>query len=99
MANHSATAEQISNYCEYGTSNEIGTAYLKKRLIKYLAQHNWLEGQKAFTASGESASKLRISLFDDHAVQTCAYSPDGLHFVALSLLRVRLLANLLECIG
>jgi hypothetical protein len=99
MANHNTTPEEISSYCEYGTSNEIGTAYLNERLIKYLTQHNWLEGHNTFTASGESASKMRIGLFDDHAVQACSYSGDDTHFVELSLLRVRLLANLLECIG
>jgi hypothetical protein len=97
MANYNTTPEEISNYCEYGTSNEIGSAYLNERLVNYLAKHNWLEGQNAYTASGESASKLRIGLFDDHAVQNCAYSGDGTHFANLCLLRIRLLANILEC--
>lgn len=79
--------EDIMNYCENGTFNDIGSAQLNQRLQEFVEvnRHN---------------TSLFLHVFDDNAIKSCEYTStsDGRHFHPLNLIRIRILAHLLFCI-
>jgi hypothetical protein len=79
------TKEEAARYCEFGTFDEAGSDYLNERLRTYV---KGLEKQKP---------SFYVGIFNDHDVESCDYTSEGRHYKSLNLLRIRLLANLLEC--
>jgi hypothetical protein len=79
------TKEEAARYCEFGTMDEAGSDYLNERLRTYVKE---LEKQKP---------SFYVGIFNDHDVESCDYTSEGRHYKSLNLLRIRLLANLLEC--
>lgn len=82
----------VSNFCRYGTFNEVGSSHLNARLESFVRRRqSQLVGQKTL---------LKLDVFNDHDVQSCNYTRegDGRHYHPLNLLRLRLLANQLSCI-
>ena len=83
------STENITRYCQEGTFDEVGVQNLNDRLFHFV--QNMLD-RKATT------SNLTISIFNDHDVFTCSYTreADGRHYHPLNLLRIRLLANMVQ---
>jgi hypothetical protein len=79
------TKREVARYCEFGTFDDDGSEYLNERLRTYV---NGLDNQKP---------SFYVGIFNDHDVESCDYTDDGRHYFRLNLLRIRLLANLLEC--
>lgn len=79
--------DDITRYCTFGVLNEHGSKDLNNRLWN-------------FVQTRQRTSNLIMDIFGDHDVQTCAYTEpnDGRHFHPLNLLRIRLLANMIQCL-
>ncbi|KAL7525969.1 hypothetical protein ACHAXR_001246 [Thalassiosira sp. AJA248-18] len=78
---------QIYNYCKYGQQTEIGTEYLNHQIREFVTEKN---------ENRPSNSKLTLAVFDDHDVQGCNSTEDGIHHKGNLPLRIRLLANTIE---
>jgi len=77
---------QIANYCANGTLSNHGSDHLNQRL-------------RHFVDDLEEQPGMYVGVFNDHDVQHCNYTKegDGRHYHTLNLLRIRLLANYLQC--
>jgi hypothetical protein len=80
--------EDIENYCFNGTFNEAGVSYLNERVRKFVEKNQNI------------SSKLFMGIYNDHDVETCPFTGDGdgHHYHPLNMLRIRLLANHLQCL-
>ena len=81
------TDHQIADYCANGTLSFHGSTLLNRRLERFL------------NGLGESPPGMYVGLFNDHDIQNCGHTAkgDGLHYHSLNLVRIRLLANYLQC--
>ena len=94
--NENISEEDMALYCRKGAFNEAGSSYLNERLYKYVESAN---AKKESTSSNQNRSTMIIDVYNDHDVESCAYTNDmdGRHYHPLNLLRIRLLANTLQC--
>jgi hypothetical protein len=82
------TQDNVAQYCEFGTFNEVGASFLNKRLFDFVNGLPEIAG-------------LRFQVFNDHDVEHCRHTKprDGRHYHESILLRIRLLGNILECMA
>lgn len=82
--------EDIARYCSKGALDEYGVKDLNHRLLEFVQAK-----QRVITGS-----ELKMEIFNDHDVQSCQYSEpnDGRHYHPLNLMRIRLLANMIQCL-
>jgi len=78
----------IRDYCKNGIFNDVGSQHLNRRLFK-------------FVDARKNSTSIKLAVFNDHDVQSCVYTPkgDGRHYHMLNLVRIRILANLLNCMN
>ena len=78
----------IARYCQEGTFDEVGVQHLNDRLFEFIRD----------MPPASATSNLTISIFNDHDVMTCNYTKetDGRHYHPLNLMRIRLLANMVQ---
>ena len=81
----------ITKYCQEGTFDEVGVQNLNDRLFRSV--QNMINTNAA-------TLNLTISIFNDHDVMSCGYTrvTDGRHYHPLNLLRIRLLANMVQAL-
>lgn len=83
------TVDKIKEYCRHGAFINHGVTYLNDRLFQHVKelQHH-------------SSPNLTIAIYNDHDVESCNYTsiPDGRHYHPLNLVRIRLLANMIQCL-
>jgi len=77
-----------ARYCYEATFDLTGSQNLNRRVKKFLA-----ENRPLLQNSG-----LTVALYNDHALQSCEYTDpgDGRHFHTINLVRLRLLANMIN---
>lgn len=77
---------QIADYCSNGTINNHGSERLNNRLERFV--------------SSLTSSAIPVAVYRDRDVQQCQFcgERDGLHYHDVALVRIRLLAHLLECL-
>ena len=87
-------AENITRYCERAVFNDYGVKDLNHRLLEFV-QKQQQQQQKQ-----RPSNNMTIAIFNDHDLQSCAYSApnDGRHYHPLNLMRIRLLANMIQCL-
>ena len=80
----------IKRYCQEGTFDEKGVQFLNDRLFHFVGK----------MAPANATSNLTISIFNDHDVMSCTYTKDtdGRHYHPLNLMRIRLLANMVQAL-
>ena len=78
----------IVRYCREGTFDEVGVQHLNDRLFQFVRD----------MPPANATSNLTISIFNDHDVMSCNYTKatDGRHYHPLNLMRIRLLANMVQ---
>jgi len=81
--------EDIRAYCRNGVINERGAQMLNMRLYRFIED-----------AQRRHDSEINIQVFNDRDLQSCASTAmgDGRHHHTLTLPRIRLLANQLDCL-
>ena len=93
------------DYCYNGTLTKRGSQHLNQRFYKWFIQQtssmkNLDHAGAAYggAARKELPSNLRIGIFDDTGIESCHYTSirDGRHFKELILVRLRLLANIIN---
>ena len=81
--------KDIRTYCRNGVINERGAQMLNMRLYRFIedAQHR-------------HGSEINIQVYNDRDLQSCATTSvsDGRHHHTITLPRIRLLANQLDCL-
>jgi hypothetical protein len=78
--------EDIENYCFNGTFNDAGASHLNERLRKFVEKNQ------------DMSTELFMGIYNDRDVETCPYTKDVIHYHPLNMLRIRLLANHLQCL-
>jgi len=80
----------IRSYCYNGTFNERGSNHLNARMSRFVKDYQ-----------REGNPGIEIGLYNDHDIESCAFTntSDGRHYHSLNLVRIRLLAHLLWCMG
>ena len=87
------TEQMMDRYCRDAIFTEHGASVLNDRLVRFLEQYQMDHGKEL------SQAGIRLALFPDHDVQPCKFSAgDGRHYFKLVLMRIRLFANLLQCV-
>lgn len=84
----------IYRYCSEGTFDEMGVRNLNTRLSEFVQQKQQAQ---------ENCTSIRtvlpdIGIFNDHDLESCRYTLDGRHYDSLILVRIRVLANLIQAI-
>ena len=101
------TLENITRFCLEGTFDETGVQHLNQRIRKFVEskqqeqeklQQQELEEEEQFKAA--STPTTTVAIFNDHDVFSCPYSKaeDGRHYHPLNLMRIRLLANMIQAL-
>jgi len=85
-----ANKQDLDNYCQHGAFNNTGSLHMNARLKK--CAEGWQQ-------QNENAL-IYLGIFNDYDVQSCSYTEvkDGRHYHPLNLVRIRLLANTLQCL-
>ncbi|CAB9519951.1 Cyclin-Dependent Kinase [Seminavis robusta] len=80
----------LTRYCQKGVFDEWGVKDLNHRVLEYVHQYN---------QNNYKDTDMKVAVFNDHDIQSCAYSEpnDGRHYHPLNLMRLRLLANVIQC--
>lgn len=73
-------------YCQEGLLREDGAESLNARLVAYLPI-----AQKRYPS-------MKIALYNDHDLESCSQTLDGIHYTALQLPRIRLFAHMVNCL-
>jgi hypothetical protein len=83
----------LTRYCEKGVFDEYGAKDLNHRIFEFVQEYNSKNNQL-------KSSGLQMAVFNDHDTQSCTYSEpnDGRHYHPLNLMRIRLLANVIQCL-
>lgn len=76
----------IYSYCRNGQYTEVGVIYLNDIISKFVKD----------IQKNEDGSHLTVGLFNDHDVENCDTTVDGIHHRANLMLRGRLLANAID---
>ncbi|KAL3933514.1 MAG: hypothetical protein SGBAC_010367 [Bacillariaceae sp.] len=97
---------QIEEICELGTFDENGSFFLNARMSKWVNQMQ-TEKTKELARDDDdggcstktSCTRSRLQYFNDHDIESCEFTEerDGRHYPKLSLVRLHLLAILLDC--
>jgi hypothetical protein len=86
----------LTRYCAKGVLDEYGAKDLNHRLFEFVHEYN----MKNNNQQKSTGHDLQIAIFNDHDTQSCPYSEpdDGRHYHPLNLMRIRLLANMIQCL-
>lgn len=100
---------QREEICNLGILDESGSSYLNERMSKW-AQEQQMEKPKELVLNNDDKRdsesttdirhiRTRLQYFNDHDVESCEFTDDqdGRHYPRLSLVRLHLLAILLDC--
>ena len=97
--------ENITRYCSKAVFDEYGVKDLNHRLLEFLQKQQKRQPkgklEQSTTANRTNVNDdMTIAIFNDHDIQSCAYSEpnDGRHYHPLNLMRIRLLANTIQCL-
>ena len=90
----SITVQDIQNYCTNAVLNEKGSSGLNERLYRFVDARRKQQHQSISTSPS-----IKLVIFNDHKLQSCETTGIGnaRHHHILNLARIRLLANLLDC--
>ena len=95
-------AENITRYCSKAVLDEYGVKDLNHRLLEFVQKRQPKGTLQQVTTTNRTNIKdaMTIAIFNDHDLQSCAYSEpnDGRHYHPLNLMRIRLLANMIQCL-
>lgn len=75
-----------NRYCQEGLLSEDGAERLNARLVAYLP------------IAQERYPSMKIALYNDHDLESCGQTLDGLHYTSLQLPRIRLFAHMVNCL-
>ena len=77
-----------------------GSQHMSQRMYRFVANFLQNATTTATTATRGTLlpSNLKIGIYDDSVIQSCDYTEvlDGRHYLPLNLVRIRLLANILD---
>jgi len=76
----------IDDYCRHGQYTEVGVQHLNKVIVDFVND----------VQNNPDGSNLTVGLFNDHDVENCDTTVDGIHHRANLMLRGRLLANAID---
>jgi len=84
------TNDEIDRYCNGSILLESSSAVLNQRLEQFVKNY-----QQQYPDS-----RVKVAIYNDHDMESCAYRPseDRLHFKALQMPRIRLLAIAIHCL-
>lgn len=84
------TETQLKRYCEEGAMTDSNAQLLNSRMAEFVKQAK----QKGLPPN------LTVEIFNDYSMERCAYTSkwDGLHYHALQIPRVRMLAHMVNCL-
>jgi len=83
------SADEIDFYCRDASMSEASVQTLNQRVERYIE------------AAKQRHPNMTVAVYNDHDMESCAYKggpTDGLHYPALQLPRVRLLAHMIQCV-
>jgi len=86
------SGEDVVQYCTKGTFDDWGVQYLNQRIVDYIHTRN----KKA--PLGPKNQTTLVELFDDHSLENCQYTTDGWHYHPLNLMRLRVMANMVQAL-
>jgi hypothetical protein len=80
--------EEITRYCSKAALDEYGSKDLNHRLLEFVQK------------TQPTLKIMKMDVYNDHDVESCPFSEpnDGRHYHALNLMRIRLLANMIQCL-
>ena len=80
----------VRSYCYNATFNERGSTHLNQRMDVFVKENR---------VRIKENLGIEIGLYNDHDIESCAYTntSDGRHYHSLNLVRIRLLGHLLWC--
>lgn len=86
------TNDNIVRYCQRAVLDEYGAKDLNLRLQEFV--HNYQ------AKNANTNSNMTVAIFNDHDIQSCTYATlnDGRHYHPLNLMRIRMLANMIQCL-
>ena len=90
------TVQDIQDYCTNAVLSEKGSSGLNERLYQFV---NARRKQQQQQQRNSSSSSIKVAIFNDHKLQSCETTTigDARHHHILTLARIRLLANLFDC--
>ena len=89
MSSYNVSEQALSSYCRNGHFTELGAQFLNAQVKAFV--------QEKMSEQEQNKSKLVVGLFDDHDIQDCDSTKDGIHHKdEMTLARLRLLANTIE---
>ena len=82
----------VRSYCYNATFNERGSTHLNQRMDVFVKENR---------VRIKENLGIEIGLYNDHDIESCAYTntSDGRHYHSLNLVRIRLLGHLLWCMA
>ena len=89
------TVQNIRNYCTNAVLNEKGSSDLNERLYRFVNDRRKQQQQQ----HSISSPSTKLVIFNDNKLQSCETTrrADARHHQILNLARIRLLANLFDC--
>lgn len=89
------SAHNIYRYCSEGTFDEEGVRKLNARLLDFVKQKQKEQNNgSTLTAAAPST----VAIFNDHDLESCRFTLDGRHYDPLLLVRIRVLANMVQAL-
>ena len=82
--------DSVERYCERGALEEHSVKDLNHRLLEFVDKYNKQSHQ----------SNMTVAIYNDHDVESCEFTDDedGRHYHPLNLMRIRLLAHVIQCL-
>ena len=90
--------EDLYRYCSEGTFDEEGVRKLNARMVDFVQRKQ--EELRVAAASTAAPPPPTVAVFNDHDLESCLYTTirDGRHYRALNLVRIRVMANMIQAL-